>query len=250
MMGTADEAHTFLHLGTTGGYTLAKRFPDHPDEPSVSSPWEHHFGELREVYDMDRDLGGLAIGRIWGLASHRGLIATAVTLHPGDLIHYGSAADESTNITISPARHGEGGPMLHGRTSDQSAGALRAKRERVIGFIFHASQGNRDDMSNRLAYAAACCAIVESENEQLRMRARETLENLATATGADLNEEISKCSTDPSPIEPKPAGQLNGSECQLFEKCDICDAGIAWYSAEESQCAAGHLFGTLYSPAK
>jgi hypothetical protein len=247
MTATLDEPHTStLHLGTIGGYTFIRSFPNPPDGPSVSSiPWKHQFDELRDEFDIDRDLGGLAIGRIWGLASHHGLIATAATLHPGDMVDYRSAVTESTNIILSPARYGMDGPStLHRNASNQSPGVMRAKRELVIGFILHAAQGQgSNSMCNRLEYAAACCAIVESENEPLRSRARETLENLVTATGADLSDEISKCSTAPSPIEPKSAEQLDGPGGQLFEKCDICDAGIAWYSAQESQCAAGHLFG-------
>lgn len=245
---TLEGAHSAtLHLGTIGGYTLIKSFPKCPNEPSVPSVrWISRFEDLRDEFDIDHDLGGLAIGRVWGLASHRGLIATAATLHPGDMVDYRSAVAESTNIIISPAHHdgADHPPTGPKNASDRSPGVLRAKRELVIGFILHAAQGNgRNDLCNRLAYAAACCTIVESENEDLRSRARETLEKLATATGADLSDEISKCSTAPSPIEPKITEQLDGPGGQLFEKCEICDSGIAWYSAHESQCASGHLFG-------
>lgn len=241
---------TTLHLGTAGGYKLAKVFPDPSDDSSVASaPWKERLDNLRDGFDIDHDLGGLAIDRIWGLVSHRGLVASVATLHPGDMIEYGAPATDATSIAISPARHdGDVLSLLHGGASNRSPRSMRAERERVINFILHVGQGNKDMWSNRLTYAAACCVIVESENEPLRLHAREALENLATAVGVDLSEEISKCSAGPGSMEPKLVEQLNGPGGQLFEKCDVCDAGVAWYSARESQCAAGHLFGRWHLP--
>lgn len=234
-----------VHLGTTGGYTLAKRFPN-PGDSVAAAPWRHRFDELRDTFDINHDLGGLAIGRIWGLASHRGVIATAVTLHPGDMVDYRSAANELTSITFSPVCYGEGLPTVHAMAWDRSPATMQARRERVIGFVLYAGQEkDGDTWCRRVVYAAACCAIIESENEFLRTQARAALKNLATATGADLNEEIEKCSTAPSPVAPKTAEQLNGAGGELFEKCDICNAGMSWYAAQESQCAAGHVFGRL-----
>lgn len=235
-----------LHLGTTGGYTLTKQVPDSGD-PVPTAPWRTQFDELRDSFDINHDLGGLAIGRIWGLAANRGMIAVAATLHPGDMVDYRSTANELTNITFSPVSRGEGIPTIHGMPLDRPQADMQASRERVIGFVLHVGQELKDcdTWCKRVVYGAACCAIVESENESLRSQARAALEHLAAVTGADLNDEISKCSASPTPVDAKPAEQLHGAGGEVFEKCEICNSGISWYSAQESQCVAGHLFGRL-----
>lgn len=136
--------------------------------------------------------------------------------------------------------------MVHRTALNRPQAAMQARRERVIAFVLHAGQEiDCDTWCKRVIYGAACCAVVESEDELLRSQARGALEYLAAATGADLNDEISKCSIGPTPVDPKPAEQLHGAGGEIFERCDICNSAMSWYSSQESQCAAGHLFGRL-----
>lgn len=237
-----------LYFGTSGGYGATKEFNDPGDQTPLSlPPWKVSFDDYCDQFDIDRDLGGMVTGTIWGLACHDGVIATAFTMHPRDLVEYRTAAEERTVITFTELNlQREGGDTgLSQEVADHSPEFLGMKRDAVLGYILHAEQGldGNSSLSKKVIYAAACCAIHESENEELLARARISLEWLATATGADLNEEISKCSPGANTIEPKSTEQLQGPGGQMFEQCDVCDAGIAWASPQEAQCVNGHLFG-------
>lgn len=240
-----------LHIGTTGGYITALSFPDAQEDTLPTIPaWTAPLNDLKSTFDITHDLGGQVNARIWGLAHWKGLIATAVSVHPRDMIEYRTASNTRVRVIISPARteeEGEGrvdvATILHGQDVDMSPENTRTKREGVLEFIMRQKDG---DLCKRILYAAACCTIIESENASLRSRARETLEQLATATGADLSDEIQKCTAGPAAIDAKPAEQLNGQGREIFEKCDICDAGIGWYSTTEAQCASGHMFGKSF----
>lgn len=202
--------------------------------------------DLKSTFDITHDLGGLVCARIWGLDHYRGLIAAAVSMHPGDMVEYRTAANTRVQVIISPAmaqpteERGDVERILHGQDVDTTPENMRAKREGVLGFILHQKNG---DICKKILYSAACCAVVESENTSLRSNAREVLESLAMSTGADLSEEIQKCTAGPAPIAAKSAEQINGPGGEIYEKCDICDAGIEWYSAREAQCVSGHMFG-------
>lgn len=182
----------------------------------------------------------MVIGRIWGIACHDGVLAVAFTMHPKDMVEYRTAAEERTIITFT---------QLHQHTEDEPADlspeTLRMKRETVMGYILHSEQSpdGRSQLSKKAIYAAACCAILDCENEDLLARSRTSLEWLASVTGTDLTNEISKCTPTPGTIEPKSPSELSGPGNELFEHCDICDAGIRWYSVTEAQCAKGHIFG-------
>ncbi|GFF30702.1 hypothetical protein IFM51744_01213 [Aspergillus udagawae] len=239
-----------LHLGTSGGHAAAKElieFTDAQDDGLLSPPpWQAQFDAMRERFDIDHDLGGLATGRIWGLAAYDGLIAVAFTLHPGDMIEYRTGSQERTIIVFSKAN-------LHQQPHTPSflrelpvftSDFLRLRREVVLRFTLRSlDHDDRNPWYQKLVYAAACCALVESQDESLLLQAREVFEWLATATGVDLTEELTKCSSPGNKLESKSVEQLDGAGGHIFEKCDICQAGVAWYSAQEAQCAGGHLFG-------
>lgn len=240
-----------LCLSTIGGYGATKTFNDLSNGNNFSQPpWKNSFDNYCEQFDIDRDLGGMVIGRIWGLACHAGQLAVAFTMHPKDMVEYRTSVEERTVITFAQLsqQHGEeDNTEVRQETTGHSPESLHVRREAVLGYILHSEQvsDKGNILSPKVVYAAICCAILESENEELLSQARKSLEWLATATGADLSEEISKCVPDSSTIEAKSAEQLTGQGEgeQLFEQCDICDAGIAWYSVQEAQCSNGHLFG-------
>ncbi|KAF7114586.1 hypothetical protein CNMCM5793_009231 [Aspergillus hiratsukae] len=235
-----------LHFGTSGGYAAAMEFTDAQKDGVLSPPpWKAQIDAVRESFDIDHDLGGLAIGRIWGLAAYNGLTAAAFTLHPGDMIEYRTGAQERTNIVFSKAN-------LHQQPHTRSilrelpeftSDFLRMRREVVLRLTLHSlDYDDRNPWYQKLVYTAACCALVEAQDESLLLQARKVFEWLATATGVDLNDELTKCSSPGNKLESKSVEQLNGANGHIFEECDICQAGIAWYSAQEAQCAGGHLF--------
>ncbi|KAF5857388.1 hypothetical protein ETB97_005880 [Aspergillus alliaceus] len=210
------------------------------------TPWKKQLDNVREQFDIARDLGGYTIARIWGLASYNGLVVAAITVHPGDTVEYRTSAEERTTLIFS---HANAEPtesqdlLFLEPLPNLSPDTLRKQREAVLGYILFAGWGddNRLCLSRKLLYAAACCAIVDSQNDKILSQARKALEWLADVTGIDLADEIAKCSAPGSTIDAKSAEQLDGSGQQVFEQCGICDAGISWYSAVEAQCASGHL---------
>lgn len=237
-LGIASDREGAVYLSTNGGYgaKFLSSDTDTDADPLSQPPWKDSFDSYCDQFDIDRDLGGMVTGRIWGLACHAGLLAVAFTMHPKDMVEYRTAAEERTIITFTQ--------LDQDRDLDQPADfspeALRAKREAVLGYILR----HEESLSKKVLYAAACCTILDSHNEDLLAKSRTVLERLASVTGADLSEEISKCTPGPDmgTIEPKSPSQLSAGN-GIFEQCDICDAGIRWYSVTEAQCANGHLFG-------
>ncbi|KAB8234360.1 uncharacterized protein BDW43DRAFT_60238 [Aspergillus alliaceus] len=243
-----EESRTpILHLGTVGGYTASMTFSSLQESDRLpQTPWKKQLDNVREQFDIARDLGGYTIARIWGLASYNGLVVAAITVHPGDTVEYRTSAEERTTLIFS---HANAEPtesqdlLFLEPLPNLSPDTLRKQREAVLGYILFAGWGddNRLCLSRKLLYAAACCAIVDSQNDKILSQARKALEWLADVTGIDLADEIAKCSAPGSTIDAKSAEQLDGSGQQVFEQCGICDAGISWYSAAEAQCASGHL---------
>jgi hypothetical protein len=223
--------------------------PNIQDSDGLSAaPWKKPLDNVREQFDIARDLGGFAIARIWGLASYSGLVVAAITVHPGDTIEYRTSAEERTTLVFSHtnAQLAESEELVFPQLMpDRSPDVLRKRREAILGYILFIEDGDysRLPLSQKLLYAAACCTIVDSQNDKLLSQARKALEWLESVSDADLFDETRKCSTPGSTIDAKSAKQLQGSSQQIFEQCAICDAGISWYSAAEAQCATGHLFG-------
>lgn len=249
MLSTSNESdqQSTLYLSTIGGYGAAHVFNGLSDHTPFSlPPWKAAIDDYTDQFDIDRDLGGMVTGRIWGLACHNGHLAVAFTVHPKDMIEYRTAAEERTTVVFIPLdKQGEEESAIATSEppADQTAELQREKREAVLGYILHADQ--RPDgysaLSKKVIYAAARCAILDCENEALLARARESLEWLMTLTGLDLREEMSRSSV----VEPKSLETLEPPGKEIFEQCDICDADIACNSVQESQCANGHVFGML-----
>ncbi|KAL4926409.1 uncharacterized protein BDV17DRAFT_299784 [Aspergillus undulatus] len=233
-----------LHFGTAGGYAASKPL-NGTDAPSPA-PWNDQVDDLRERFDIDRDLGGLAVSRVWGLASVQGLVVAVVTQHPGDIVEYRTQAEDRLTVVFSTADGQETDfervPFLRANPTS-STEVLDERRDVVLQYIFGDHAGTKKALSPKVLYAAACCAIVQSQNAGLLGKAKEVLEKLAASNQVDLTEEIAKCSEPGSSIEAKSADTLDASGGDIFEKCEVCDAGIVWYSAQEAQCVTGHVFG-------
>ncbi|KAL4757846.1 uncharacterized protein BDW70DRAFT_105381 [Aspergillus foveolatus] len=240
----ADSKTPTLHLVSVGGYAAVMPLAA-SGELSIA-PWNEKVEDVRERFDIDRDLGGLAIARIWGLVSQQDLIAAAVTLHPGDMVEYRTNAEDRLTIVLSTATGQSVDPekvSFFRRSPISSPEFLRERRDFVLQYILCNYTGTESALSPKVLYAAACCAIVQSQRAQLIASAREVLKKLSASTGVHLSDEIARCSEPGSAIEAKPPEALNAPGGNIFEKCEVCDAGIAWYSAQEAQCATGHVFG-------
>jgi glycerol-3-phosphate dehydrogenase len=256
-VATDPETKTpILHFGTVGGYAAIKPLMKNvgTDRPS-HAPWSDQIDDIRERFDIDRDLGGLAVSRVWGLASTQGLIAAAVTLHPGDMVEYRTNAEDRLTVVFSTVNgmplNTEDMPLLSGSPS-KSIDLLRERRDVVLRYILQdeGSNGARRALSPKVLYAAACCAIVQSECAEVLSNARNVLERLGVTSGIDMTDEIARCSAPGSTIEAKPVEILNAPGGDMLEKCEVCEAGIIWYSAQEAQCATGHVFGRSSQPVR
>lgn len=250
MTTSLDEQHDtcILHLGTAAGVSAAIRLKqlDTKDQPQLPT-WGKLVEDHLEQYDLNRDLGGQSVARVWGLASYRDVNAVIFSRHPTDMVEYRVASDEKTIIAFAASdteRDVDMQTLFAPQYGNQELRSVQEHREAVTTSLLFGSEtavGNQD--SQKLIYAAACCAIVDGHGESIRCQARRIFERLAALTGADLREEISKCGTDHPTISAKPTDQLNGSGGSMFERCEVCEAGIVWFAATEAQCANGHLFG-------
>jgi Putative zinc-finger of transcription factor IIIC complex len=247
-IGSIDEDAT-LHLGTAGGWGEEYTCPNLQEEGQLLQPeWKTQLDNFLDRFDIDHDLGGLAVARIWGLAAYRGLVAAAFTMHPGDMVEYSTTVEERITLVFSSATSERrrmdcislGVPKF---TKDQ----IREARENVLEFNLRlaAELQHNDQWFEKLVYAAAVCVLVEHRNTRLLTLACKALERLSALSGTDLSDEISKCriQTNSTSVAAKSADKFGAPGADLFEKCDICDSGIEWYSSQEAQCAEGHMFG-------
>jgi hypothetical protein len=78
-----------LHLGTMSAVGIVLHLDGPGTEISPRKPqWSTVIEDRLEQFDLDRDLGGQSVARVWGLASYRGVVAVLFTRHPTDMIEY------------------------------------------------------------------------------------------------------------------------------------------------------------------
>ncbi|GLI80433.1 hypothetical protein PoHVEF18_008788 [Penicillium ochrochloron] len=242
-----------LHLGTMSAVGIVLHLDGPETEISPRKPqWSTVIEDRLEQFDLDRDLGGQSVARVWGLASYRGVVAVLFTRHPTDMIEYRVTSDERSVLAFAsedPNYSADIHTLLAPITSATESWSPADHREAVISYLLSSMDGTaeQDPESQRLIYASACCAIVDQKGAAIRSHARESLQRLADLTGADLTEEIARCDEESPTLSAKSTEQLSGPGAHMFERCEICDAGIAWVSASEAQCAEGHLFSVLHN---
>ncbi|KAJ5779869.1 hypothetical protein N7457_007589 [Penicillium paradoxum] len=244
LSSTNEQSDTcMLQLGTLGGIGLMTRFHQARNFSALQRPrWKHMAEEFQEDYDLENDLGGMTVSRIWGLASYRNITAAIFTSHPTDMIEYRITSDDRSVIVFSEEDGSTTEPQaLFAPVSGHQTAKYNRTGE-MINFVLPGDDGDigPDVESQRLVYAVACRTIVGERDKSLRAHARTSLECLAIMTGADLREEISRCNSDPSPISAKSKDQLDCAGGHIYEKCEVCDAGIGWPSVLIAQCANGH----------
>lgn len=227
---------------------------------------------FRSRFDLDHDLGGMSIARVWGMASHRDWIAACFTVHPSDMVEYITTARERSRIVFTPP-HPENsqGPgeldsveLPWDVPSQLTPKRIKAARAKVLSFIFRESQRDlsNDPWARKLQYAAICCVITDQDpvdEPHLLEAAKLAAQWLSSTFSLDLSVELScidkklqsqiqhsaetAAGLETSKLIPtKTREEQMGADYDVFEFCDICGSGIDWYSAEESQCAEGHVF--------
>lgn len=268
MASTLDGGETTatIHVATVFSHAQSIRIPTTPIDGDAENGigdarrtphWYSQIAEFRDRFDLDYDLGGNAIARVWGLDTHRGWISACFTLHPSDMVEYTTATEERVIVIFSPAE--EPGPAdqevaLPWAVPTLDSDRVKDSYRKVLQFTLNLDYTKyfQNIWEQKILYAAACCAAVTSLDNELLSLSKHAFIYLAHESGADLTEEILKCDTSSSAaggessgsmISSKTRSQLQGTGSQLFETCEICGNGIEWYSGEESQCSEGHQFG-------
>jgi Putative zinc-finger of transcription factor IIIC complex len=256
--GDDENEPATLQLGTIGSWCECHACPTlQEEEQSIFPGWIKQVGDFRERFDIDHDLGGLAVARVWGLAAYHGCVAAAFTMHPGDQVEYITAVNERMTLVFSyatPQHEADHKFCLLRETPEFNRDLIRERQQRILDFTLglYLQTQSSDQMFDKLVYSAAACTIVEHRNSRLLSLAREALQRLSLAPGADLSEEILKCEmaiTAPT-IAAKPPAQLGSPGTDIFEQCQVCGSGFEWYSSREAQCAEGHMFSKCPSFAR
>ncbi|OJD28094.1 hypothetical protein ACJ73_00491 [Blastomyces percursus] len=244
--------------------------PGNPQSADLHSQIEG----FRSRFDLDHDLGGMSVARIWGMTSHRGWVAGCFTVHPSDMVEYITTARERSRIVFAPPQPVGG---ASGEPREPLSAALpwdippqltpkhtSAARANVLSFTLHENYRDlpNDPWVRKLRYAAICCLATDqcpADDPHVLEAAKSAAQWLSNTLNLDLSLELSLIdeklqSQIQHPSEPSASPETNkripgkpreaqvGAGHDVFEFCDICGSGIDWYSAEESQCTEGHVF--------
>lgn len=91
-----------LQIGTLGGIGLVAELHQLPSDGALQQPqWKRMIEEFQDDYDLEHDLGGMSVSRIWGLAAYRNMTAAIFTSHPTDMIEYRITSDDRSMIVFS-----------------------------------------------------------------------------------------------------------------------------------------------------
>lgn len=230
-----------------------------------SPPWLKQLTDSLSQYDLRYDLGGLAIAKVWGLATLGDYTAVCVTFHPGDMVEYTITSLERATIIFG---HQELPENQLSRISHLPwAGAELRLRDansiypEIVSSILEFPRNDPSKLCERILYAAACASLlIFTLNKSKVNLSQVAFQWLAHHDEVDLSEELNLCTellrhhtTDDDAdsgeavkvgITPRARAVLKSHQVQsVLEVCEICGEGIGWYSIQEARCAAGHSFG-------
>lgn len=233
----------------------------------------------RQRYNIQYELGDMTVARTWGLASFRGWLAVAFTMHPGDVLEYTIRAEENTVVLFVPPDDPD---AVFPTPPDTSEEHVAAARDDVLRFILssaHELQKN-DTRSARLVYAACMCAIIsyqpQDQNEEkdqtpLLTLTQNALTHLSSIFDLPITEELSYCADIASvpiittqdekkiettvliPAKQTPTLEDGSAGGWIFESCQTCYrrkneiVGLNWTGCETAVCGNGHRWSMLPS---
>ncbi|KAG0160825.1 hypothetical protein PDIDSM_8356 [Penicillium digitatum] len=167
-----------LHLGTLGGIGLVTELHQLQNDSAMQQPkWKRMIEEFQDDYDLEHDLGGMSVSRIWGLAAYRNMTAAIFTSHPTDMIEYRITSDDRSMI------------VFQRKVNPTNTQAL---------FATHIPMVKPPTTTRR------------KKGQVAQTSHSASLERLAFVTGADLSDEISKCNSIPTPIFARNMDQVTG----------------------------------------
>ncbi|OKL62907.1 hypothetical protein UA08_01195 [Talaromyces atroroseus] len=249
-LGLFLEAVPLSTIGTPLEETLSR----------VYAPWTTHMERYRQKYDIQYELGDMAIVRTWGLSTFDGWTAVAFTMHPGDVLEYTTRAEENTIIIFT---HPDPNAVFP-KPAEISDELTATKRAEILQYILSSANKLRwcDLRSARLVYAACVYAInlhyhYHAKQHDLLRLARQALSHLSAVFNLPITEELSYCdseqdttasSNNPLGATPKPASLLEGPGGWIFEKCQTCfrrkneNVGLSWQNPNTAICGNGHAW--------
>lgn len=255
-------------MSTFGSWAESSTIPTlELDNPPSGPEWVTQRDERLARFDIQYDLGGLALTRTWGLAAYDGWVAAAFSMHPGDMPEYTTLTDAQTLIVFSPPPDPGSSLFEPPSATDEQ---LMDRRARVLGFILTTAVEQQalhidDSESAKIIYNAAACTITTyRDRPTLLSLARRALSRLSDTFNVDLSSEISFCDSpgveagEKHPdvaIPPKPAEiLLSPGGKAIFEMCEMCalDEAVEFVwsvdTTVEAECAQGHVFCTSRPP--
>lgn len=118
--------------------------------------------EVRTKYDVENDLGGLALAKVWGVASCKSLVAACFTLHPGDMVEYIQTAEERATVVFSYTDENRNDDLLPSSAlTEKDLGELAPPiaQQNIVEWAlgWKEEQGALDDaMSRQIVDAVGC----------------------------------------------------------------------------------------------
>ncbi|KAI9737552.1 MAG: hypothetical protein M1834_009707 [Cirrosporium novae-zelandiae] len=256
----------FLHISTLLSYirtfkVMQKRGPIQFQSPALQINPEVGLQQAIESglseFDLDKDLGGFAICKTWGMASYEDKVAACVTYHPGDCVEYNISSQERSTIIIGSCEDQESNISTILTTSLPEINP-RLMRHLVNIFEYPHSKLRTDDLGLRIFYSAACAAILHfAHNPQMMQHCKKAFLWIQSITDLDMSQELDLCkdqllSVIVSSSEnnfvfrgilPKSNEQLANSEAaSLFDVCGFCGKGLGWLSSNEAHSMLFDVF--------
>ncbi len=229
------------------------------------SPWQKQLTDCLSKYDLRYDLGGLAIAKVWGLATLGEYTAVCVTFHPGDMVEYTITSLERAMIIFGHQKLPENGwshishvPWAARELNLRDANTVYSE---IVSSVLEFSREDLSVLCKRIVYAAACVGLLMFSLDISKVNLSEAAFRwLARHNEVDLSEELSLCTelkrrhTGDNDVEtgevakagisPRSKAILESDKVQsVLEVCEVCGEGIGWYNIREARCAAGHSFG-------
>ena len=225
--------------------------------------WHKELIKCRNKWDLENDLGGLAVAKTWGLSICGNYVAACFTVHPGDMIQYIQASEETCTVVFGCLYEADIPPLPFVLSAAKIAEISSKARSEVITMICKYSRKKLEEdlLGRKLLYAAACSTLFQTPIKMdLLQLGKEALAWLGKKDNVDLGS-IQKTITDAQfalqnqhetsrslRFEiPAQRERLSVGQRGLFEICEVCGETIGWHNAEEARCAAGHMFGNLPS---
>lgn len=227
--------------------------------PSDEADWVHLIRNEKDRFDREHDLGGLALAKVWGLASIGHWVAACITLHPGDMVEYMATADEKAciimastikeaddmipwarqecSLALYPFASNYRGPD-YSRLQEQRKRGTESIIQWIVCSVGRNTKVSKDRLSRQIVRAAwHYIQIFKNHNSD---SPTEVLENPYNIPKDAIRNSIEWLVPENDSLIER--GEISSADVpELLEQCIICDAFIPW-KIGTARCEGGHLF--------